>query len=317
MQRQGGVRGLHLNQGGSDHYGGVHPHPGGADVPQGNPRLTSRAGSLTILPPSGQLYLKGKAGHHYFYQIYVINILMRFHIITIFPEMFDSYLKESIIGRALKNKYISIKFYNPRDFIKAPKVNKNNYRPVDDRPYGGGPGMVMRAEPILKAIEKALDNIRKSKKTKPKAKSRSELRSATGIILFSPSGKKFTTAYAKGAVKKYTDIILISGRYEGIDARVGKIIKNWKLEIENLSIGDYVLTGGELPAMVLIDCISRQIPGVLGKYESLEEERVSSSVVYTRPEVLKHKGKNYRVPKVLLSGNHKKIDEWKKKQKTG
>ena len=217
---------------------------------------------------------------------------MTFHVITIFPEIFDSYLNESIIGRAIKNKLVYINFYNPRDFIKAPK---NNYRPVDDKPYGGGPGMVMRAEPLLKAIEKAISKIR-GKKIK--------------IILFSPSGKKFETAYAKQVVKKYTDIILISGRYEGIDARVQKIFK-----AEEISIGDYVLTGGELPAMVLIDSISRQIPGVLGKYESLEEERVSSSEVYTRPEVLKYKNKNYIVPKVLLSGNHKKIEEWKQKKK--
>ena len=131
----------------------------------------------------------------------------------------------------------------------------------------------------------------------------------TKIILFSTSGKKFDTSYAKISAKKYTDVILISGRYEGIDARVQKILK-----AEEISIGDYVLTGGELPAMVLIDSISRQIPGVLGRYESLEEERVSSSEVYTRPEVLKYKNKNYRVPKVLLSGNHKLIDEWKKKE---
>src|SRR6266545_3082515 len=119
---------------------------------------------------------------------------MRFHILTIFPEMFDSYLKESIIGRAIKNKLISIKFYNLRDFVKG---NKNNYKPVDDKPYGGGPGMVMRAEPILLAVEKALSGIRKKTKTKPKAKSRSELRSATGIIVFSPAARKFDTNHAK------------------------------------------------------------------------------------------------------------------------
>lgn len=206
---------------------------------------------------------------------------MRFHIITIFPEMFDSYLKESIIGRAVESKKIQIKFYNPLDFCE-PKER------VDDRPYGGGPGMVLRPEPFLKALAK----VKTGKKTK--------------VILFSPTGKKFTTEYAKSAAKKYTDIVLISGRYEGLDARVKKIFK-----AEDISVGDYVLTGGELPAMILIDSISRQIPGVLGKYESLEEERVSSSEVYTRPEVLKHKGKNHRVPKVLLSGNHAKIDEWK------
>jgi len=219
---------------------------------------------------------------------------VRFHIITIFPEMFDSYLKESVLGRAIGNKRITVKFYNPRDFIKAPK---NNYKPVDDKPYGGGPGMVMKAEPILKAIEKVIKSISKIKNQKLK------------IILFSTSGKKFDTAYAKTSAKKYTDIILISGRYEGIDARVQKILKT-----EEISVGDYVLTGGELPAMVLIDSISRQIPGVLGKYESLEEERVSSSEVYTRPEVLRYKNKNYKVPKILLSGNHKKIDEWKQRK---
>ncbi len=214
---------------------------------------------------------------------------MRFHIITIFPEMFDSYLKESILGRAIENKLISVKFYNPRDFIKAPK---NNYKPVDDKPYGGGPGMVMRAEPILKAVEAVFKKI-KSKRVL--------------TINFIPSAPKFTTTFAKTFSKKYTDVILICGRYEGIDARIDKILKTKKF-----SIGDYVLTGGELPAMILIDSISRQIPGVLGKYESLEEERVSSSEVYTRPEVLKYKNKNYKVPKVLLSGNHKKIEEWKK-----
>jgi tRNA (guanine37-N1)-methyltransferase len=234
---------------------------------------------------------------------------MRYHIVTIFPEMFDSYLKESIIGRAIKNKKISIKFYNPWDFCEEGKR-------VDSRPYGGGPGMVLRPELFLKAVDKA---IKAAKKPHPRPLSISRkngegwLRSRRGegikIILFSIAGKKFTTEYAKTAAKKYTDIIMISGRYEGIDARVEKILK-----AEAISIGDYVLTGGELPAMILIDSISRQIPGVLGKYESLEEERVSSSEVYTRPEVLKYKGKNYRVPKVLLSGNHAKIEEWKKRK---
>lgn len=226
---------------------------------------------------------------------------MRFHIITIFPEMFDSYLKESILGRAIKDKKIKILFYNPMDFCK-PKER------VDGRPYGGGPGMVLRPELFLKAFQIASSAIRHRGGKKVK------------IILFSTSGKKFTTEYAKNSAKKYTDIILISGRYEGIDARVMKIIKadlpaKALVSAGEISIGDYVLTGGELPAMVLIDSISRQIPGVLGKYESLEEERVSSSEVYTRPEILKYKNKNYRVPKVLLSGNHKKIEEWKQNKK--
>lgn len=225
---------------------------------------------------------------------------MQFHVITIFPEVFDSYLNESILGRAIKNKLVKIHFYNPRDFL--PK-NKTNYKPVDDRPYGGGPGMVMTALPILKAVEKAQKKI--SKNTKAKVL----------IINFVPSKEKFTTTLAKNYSKKYTDIILICGRYEGIDARVDKILKT-----KQISIGDYVLTGGELPAMVLVDSISRQIKGVLNKYESLEEERVSSSEIYTRPEILSYpfskaqgkKTKNYKVPKVLLSGNHKDIEEWKK-----
>jgi len=202
--------------------------------------------------------------------------------------MFDSYLKESILGRALnQSKKIKISFYNPMKFCK-PKER------VDGRPYGGGPGMVLRPELFLKAFSKI--KIKDKKNTK--------------VILFSPSGKKFDTKYAKNAVKKYTDIVLISGRYEGIDARVRKILK-----AEEISVGDYVLTGGEIPAMILIDSISRQVPGVLGKYESLEEERISSSEVYTRPEVLKYKGKSYRVPKVLLSGHHAQINDWKTKRR--
>src|SRR3989338_5380727 len=221
---------------------------------------------------------------------------MTYHIITIFPEMFDSYLQESILGRAIRDKRIKIKFYNPWDFVEEGER-------VDGRPYGGGPGMVMRAEPVVHAVNKALNAVKGSRKLK--------------VILLSPGGKKFTTSYAKNLAKKYTDIILISGRYEGIDARVQKIFRT-----EQISIGDYVLTGGEIHAMVLIDSISRQIPGVLGKYASLEEERVSTSEVYTRPEKLVYippgrgkKPKDYKVPKVLLSGHHGKIDEWKNRQK--
>lgn len=227
---------------------------------------------------------------------------MHFHVITLFPESFDSYITESIIGRAIKNKLIKISFYNPRDFVtgKYKKVwpDGNVSRIVDDRPYGGGPGMVMRAEPVLKAVEKAQKKIAAKKtKTKPKVK----------IIFFSPSGKLFDTDYAKQTTKKYTDVIMISGRYEGIDARVQKILKS-----EDVSIGNYVLTGGELPAMVLIDCMSRQVEGVLGNFDSREEERVSSSEFYTRPEVLEWKGKKYKIPEILKSGDHKKIEEWKK-----
>jgi len=209
---------------------------------------------------------------------------MTFHIITIFSEMLRSYVNESILARAQKKKLINIKFYNPRDFTKDP------HKSVDDKPYGGGPGMVMQAEPILRAIAKARGRKKNVK-----------------IIIFSPSGKQFTNAYAKTLSKKHKDVILIAGRYEGIDARVKKALR-----AEEVSIGPYVLTGGEVPAMAVVDAVARQISGVLGHAESLEEKRVASSEMYTRPETVKYKGKNYKVPKVLLSGDHKKIEEWRR-----
>ncbi len=232
---------------------------------------------------------------------------MNFHVVTLFPEAFDSYLKESIIGRAIKEKRIKVSFVNPRKFVtgKYKKVwpDGNVSLVVDDRPYGGGPGMIIRAEPVLKAVESIQKNIEKiSVKKGIKAKIK--------VVNFSPAGEKFTTDFAKKSVKKYTDIIMLCGRYEGIDSRVAKILK-----AEDVSIGDYVLTGGELPAMILIDSISRQIEGVLGKFDSLEEERISSSEFYTRPEILEYKNKKYKVPPVLLSGDHKKIDEWKQSNK--
>ncbi len=232
---------------------------------------------------------------------------MRFHVITLFPGAFDSYLNESIISRAIEDKKIKVSFYNPRDY------SDDKWKRVDQKPYAGGPGMVIQALPTIKAIEAALKSINKkpeSKKTKSKTKSRSELRSTTRIIFFSPGGTDFNTDYAKKAAKKYTDIIFVCGRYEGIDARVKKVFK-----MEDVSVGNYVLTGGELPAMVLIDCISRQVEGVLGNFNSLEESRVSSHDSYTRPEVFEYKKKIYRVPKVLLSGNHKEIEAWKLKSK--
>jgi len=228
---------------------------------------------------------------------------MNFHIITLFPEMFDSYISESILGRAIQEKKISVSFTNPRKFVtgKYKKVwpDGNISLQVDDRPYAGGPGMVMRAEPIIKAVESAVKKISKRKNTK------------LLIINFVPSAEKFTTVLAKQFSKKYTDIIMICGRYEGIDARIDKILKT-----KQISIGDYVLTGGEIPAMVLIDSISRQVEGVLGNFDSREEERVSSSEVYTRPEVFVHNGKKYSVPKVLLSGDHKKIQLYKISKKS-
>ncbi len=208
---------------------------------------------------------------------------MNFHIVTLFPDSFQSYLHSSIIGRAVKDKKIKINFYNPRDFVK----NKNHR--VDQKPYGGGPGMVIEALPVIKAIEKA-----KGKKRKVK------------IILTSPLGRNFTNQYAKRIIEKHRHVIIVCGRYEGIDARVRKIFKP-----SEISIGDYILTGGELPAMVIVDAMSRQIQGVLGNFDSIEESRISSSEVYTRPSVIRYRNKNYKVPKVLLSGDHKKIERWK------
>lgn len=216
---------------------------------------------------------------------------MRFHIITLFPETMQAYLDDSILGRAQEKKLISVKYYNPRDFTK------DKWARVDKRPYGGGPGMVLEPEPFLKAAEKARG---RTEAEREKRKRR------TKIFFLAPEGKQFTNTYARTLAKKYDDIIFLSGRYEGIDARVPKILK-----AEALTVGPYVLTGGELPAMIVIDAVSRQIPGVLGTFESVEEERIASPDVYTRPEVLEWKKKKHRVPKVLLGGDHKKIEEWK------
>ncbi len=214
---------------------------------------------------------------------------MTYHIITLFPDAFSSYFNESILKRAIEDKKIKMKFYNPRDFTKGTSYAD---RRVDDKPYGGGPGMVIEALPVIKAIAKAKGRTKKVK-----------------IIWFTPSGKQFDTAMGKEMAKKYTDIIFICGRYEGIDVRVKKAFK-----VEKISVGPFVLTGGELPAMLLIDSISRQVAGVLGDIQSLEESRTASPDVYTRPEVVEYKGKKYLVPKVLLSGNHKLIDEWRNEQ---
>jgi tRNA (guanine37-N1)-methyltransferase len=210
-----------------------------------------------------------------------------FHIITLFPHAFDSYLRESIIARAVRNKKIKISLYNPRDF------SRDKHRRVDRKPYGGGPGMVLEALPVLKAVQKARGRKRNVK-----------------IIFLSPGGRQFDNSYAAVLSKKYKNLILIAGRYEGIDARVKKILR-----AEEISIGPYTLTGGELPAMVIIDSVSRHLKGVLGKEGSLEERRIASSEVYTRPEILAYKGKRYQVPKVLLSGNHRAILSWRGKRR--
>jgi len=213
---------------------------------------------------------------------------IQFHIVSLFPDMLNAYLGDSIIGRAIKDKKIKVSILNPRDF------SKDKHKKVDFKPYGGGPGMVMTALPILDAVTKI------TKKALPAS-------GGSKVIIFSPSGKKFTNTYAKNLIKKYDNIILISGRYEGIDARVKKILK-----AEEVSIGDYVLTGGELPALLGLYASARQIEGVLGNTESKEDVRSASSEVYTRPEKLVYNGKNHKVPKVLLSGHHKDIEEWRR-----
>lgn len=224
---------------------------------------------------------------------------MQFHVITIFPEVCAAYTSASVLGRAQKaekgkgakvqGKQIDVSYYNPRDFAT------DKHKKVDERPYGGGPGMVMLAEPILKAWEKAV-----GKKTASLKKGKVK------TLIMSPRGTMFTNELAKQWAGDYDHLVLISGRYEGIDARVKEI-----LGAEEVSVGDYVLTGGELPALTIIDSVSRQIPGVLGTLESLEDERPTSGVTYTRPEVLTYKKKKHPVPEVLIGGNHAEIDKWR------
>lgn len=216
---------------------------------------------------------------------------MRFHVVTIFPNMFDSYFAESIISRAIDNKLIEVKAYALREYTE------DKHRRVDGKPYGGGPGMVMWVDPIINCVDKIKKSLARKKSAKIK------------IVILSPGGKMFTNTIAKNTAKKYTDIIFICGRYEGIDARVKKILK-----AEEWSIGDYVITGGELATMVCIDSITRQIKGVLHDENSLEETRMASHEIYARPEVYEYNKKKYRVPKVLLSGNHKLIDEYRAKK---
>jgi tRNA (guanine37-N1)-methyltransferase len=218
---------------------------------------------------------------------------MHFHVVTIFPEVCKAYTDASVLGRAQKTdkgkgakvrgKKIEVSYYNPRDF------SSNKHHKVDERPYGGGPGMVMTAEPILKAVEKAIGRKRGAK-----------------VLIMSPRGKKFDQKTAKEFAKKYKHLVLISGRYEGIDARVKKILK-----ADEVSVGDYVLTGGELPALTIIDAVARHIPGVLGTFGSLEDERITSGETYTRPEVLEYKGRKFKVPPVLVKGHHAHIERFR------
>jgi tRNA (guanine37-N1)-methyltransferase len=225
---------------------------------------------------------------------------VRFHILTIFPNIFESYLGESLFKRAQKEKLLSVKVHNIRDYTT------DRHNKVDDRPFGGGPGMVLKIQPIWAAIT-AIKKIAQRRSRKPEGKIKK-----VRTIIFSPRGKKFDAATAR-RLARYDELILICGRYEGVDERVTEHVAD-----EAISIGDYVLSGGELPALVLMEAVSRQLPGFLGKEESLEEVN-GSFPTYTRPEIfMPSKGaagtkikKEWKVPAILLSGDHKKVGEWR------
>lgn len=209
---------------------------------------------------------------------------MRFDIVTIFPEMFESVLGTSILKRAIEEKKIEVRFFNPRDCAT------DKHKTVDDTPYGGGPGMVMKIEPLARTLK----SIRRKKRSR--------------VFLLSAKGKRFTQQRAQSLSEQYDQIIFVCGRYEGVDERIQHYID------EEISIGDFVLTGGELGAMVIVDAVSRLLPGVLGHEESATEESHSQPGYieyphYTRPE--EYDG--HHVPKTLLSGDHAKIEEWRKK----
>lgn len=221
---------------------------------------------------------------------------MKIDILTLFPKMFKGFLDESLISRAQKNKIIKIKFWDLRKFAT------NKHQTVDDKPYGGGPGMVMRIDVVDRALKRLK---RKEKKSK--------------IILLTPQGEKFTQKKAL-SLSQNSSLILICGHYEGFDERIRKLV-----DLE-LSIGDYILTGGEIPAQVITDAVVRLIPGVIGKKESLKEESftrpetnpLNPIIPYTLLEYPQYtKPENFngqKVPKILLSGNHQKIIKWRQKQ---
>jgi tRNA (guanine37-N1)-methyltransferase len=230
--------------------------------------------------------------------------MLRFHLITLFPEVCDAYLNASILGRARVAKKIKVDYQNPRDYVS------NKWGKVDERPYGGGPGMVMSALPVVKAVKKSL--------TRRNGK--------TAIVWFVPGAKSFDNKEAD-KLATFDDIVLVCGRYEGIDDRAVTMLKAMlkgnpgtksasksASKLLTYSVGDATLTGGEVPAMAIVDAVTRRLPGVLGKDESVEERRVASHAVYTRPEVIDWEGKKYKTPKILLTGHRAKIDEWKAKK---
>lgn len=211
--------------------------------------------------------------------------MMKFYILTLFPEIFDYMTKQSIIGRAQAGGYISVEALNIRDYTK------DKHRHVDDYPYGGGAGMVMQAEPICEAYDALCERVGK------------RLR----LIYMSPQGKVFNQKTAKELALS-EEIVLLCGHYEGIDERAIEIT-----QAESISVGDYVLTGGELPALTVIDCVSRMVPGVLSSsstdFETFEKDLLEYPQ-YTRPEVYR----GLYVPEVLLSGHHKNISEWRTRE---
>jgi tRNA (guanine37-N1)-methyltransferase len=216
----------------------------------------------------------------------MLSYNMKFSIVTIFPDMINAYLEASIIKRAIRSGVITVSVHNLRDY----SVDK--HKTVDDYPYGGGVGMVMKPEPFFRIAETLWPEKEERK-----------------IILLSPKGRTFNQHAASELAAEGKEIVLLSGRYEAIDERVREFLAD-----DEISIGDYVLTGGELPALVIIDAVARLIPGVLGDYRSAEEESFSCGLLdyphYTRPE--DYRGKS--VPEVLLSGNHREIKKWRRKQ---
>lgn len=225
--------------------------------------------------------------------------MKQFDIITIFPEILDSYFNESLFKRAQKNKLFAVKTHNLRQWTT------DRHQTVDDKPYGGGVGLLFKIEPIYKAL-KSLNMEHKTWNINNKK------RKKVRIILTAANGKRLTQ---KDAVRlaKYDQLIFVCPRYEGVDARVEKLVD------EKISIGDYVLAGGELPAAVIIEAVCRHIPGFVGKQESVEYESHATTGYlehphYTRPEVFIAGGKKLRVPKVLLSGHHEEVAKWRQKK---
>lgn len=214
---------------------------------------------------------------------------MQFDIVTIFPSLFDSYLGESLIKKGCEKKKIKVNVHNLREWTK------DRHKTVDDKPFGGESGMVMKAEPFYKAVK---DIKLSGAKTK--------------TILFTPRGKIFNQKKAS-YFASYDQIIMLCGRYEGVDERVAKFIAD-----ETVSVGKYVLMGGEIPAMAVVESVSRLVPGVIGKENFLKEKVREGGFFeypqYTRPEVLEIDGKKRKVPKTLLSGNHKEIKAWRNKK---